>query len=377
MRAKRRFDRFLVQREAKYFLQEGLGNWQECTISNVSRKGMKILFHERINVGSTICLEIPVPGELVSICINAILKWSEERGNDFIGSIELTKLLDDEKLSKLLISHRLSHKKISTNIIREATEDINAHAKETTPPLIPKQHFTLSPFKKVFSSKSVSVSLLLLLFLPLIFFMVRGYFSRNLINEDNQKKDMVVQLKEVSTSIEPTETVSDQLVSSADAHLVTQNESAVSKEKNDPIVVLKEEGGSLYFLALKHYQRANETLFDLILKANPNITDVRQIDYNQKIIIPVITPESYIEKGSDGMYRVHVGTFESPEVANLYSDKVSELEKVLILESRKFSPKDNWHRLMISSFTSKEEALKTVNLLSEQGIIYIPPKVLP
>ena len=118
-------------------------------------------------------------------------------------------------------------------------------------------------------------------------------------------------------------------------------------------------------------------MFDLILKANPNITDVRQIDDDQKITLPVITPESYIEKGSDGMYRVHVGTFESPEVASLYYNKVSELEKVLILETRKFSPKDTWHRLMISAFTSKEEALKTVNLLSEQGIIYIPPKVLP
>jgi len=141
--------------------------------------------------------------------------------------------------------------------------------------------------------------------------------------------------------------------------------------------VLKEEGGSLYFLALKHYQRANETLFDLILKANPNITDVRQIDDDQKITLPVITPESYIEKGSDGMYRVHVGTFETPEVASLYYNKVSGLEKILILDSHKFSPEDTWYRLMISFFTSKEEALKTVTLLSEQGIIYIPPEVLP
>ncbi|MBW2184699.1 MAG: PilZ domain-containing protein, partial [Deltaproteobacteria bacterium] len=195
MRAKRRFDRFLVQREAKYFSKEGLGNWQECTINNVSRKGMKILFHERNNVGSTICLEIPVPGELVSISIYGILKWIEERGNDFIGGIELTKMLDDEKFSKLLISSRLSHKKISTNIIKEATEDMNAHAKETIPPLIPKQHFILSSFKKVFSLKSVSVSLLLLLSLLFLFLMERGSFSRSRFNEKKKKKDMVVQLK--------------------------------------------------------------------------------------------------------------------------------------------------------------------------------------
>ncbi len=239
MRAKRRFDRFLVQREAKYFSQGGLGNWQECTISNVSRKGMKILFHERINVGSTICLDIPDPG----FSIYGIVKWIEERGNDFIGGIELTKMLDDEKLSKLLTSSRLFHKKISTNIIKEATEDMKAHEKETIPPspFIPNQHFILSSFKKVFSSKSISVSLLLLLSLLFLFLMGRGYFSRNLINEGNQKKDMVLQLKEVSSSIEPTETVSDQIITTADAHLATQNEPIVYRENGAHSAVLKED----------------------------------------------------------------------------------------------------------------------------------------
>jgi phage tail protein X len=137
--------------------------------------------------------------------------------------------------------------------------------------------------------------------------------------------------------------------------------------------VFKEEGGSLYSLSLKYYQKANETLFDLILQANPNITDVRQINDDQEINLPIITPESYIKRVSGGLYRVHVGTFETTEMANLYSDKVSDLKKVLILETHKFSPQDTWYRLMASSFTDKGEALKTVNLLREQGIIYIPP----
>ncbi len=213
---------------------------------------------------------------------------------------------------------------------------MNAHAKETIPPLIPKQHFTLYSVKKIVSLKNGSVSLyylLLLISIPLFSLTARGYSSSNLYNEGNQKEDV-------------------------------------------HIVVLKEEGGSLYFLALKHYQRANETLFDLILQANPTITDVRQIGDEQKIALPVITSESYVQKVSDGNYRVHVGTFESHEVASLYYNKVSVLEKTLILDSHKFSSKDTWFRLMIGFFTSKEEALKTVNLLSEQGIIYIPPKVL-
>ena len=55
--------------------------------------------------------------------------------------------------------------------------------------------------------------------------------------------------------------------------------------------------------------------------------------------------------------------------------KISDLEKVLILYAHEFSPRDTWHRLMISHFNSKEEALKTVNLLNERGIIFIHPNL--
>ena len=228
------------------------------------------------------------------------------------------------------------------------------------------------------SPKSRSISLLFLftlLSLPLLFLVARGFSTNNLFYEDNQKKNVVVQLKEVPSSVESTEIAFEQLITPADDRLAIPNEPAVYKERNFHTAVLKEEGGSLYFLSLKHYQRANETLFDLILQANPNITDVRKINDDQEIVLPIITPESYIKKVSYGMYRVYVGTFETSEMANLYSDKVWGLGKALILESHKFSPKDTWHRLMMSSFTSKGEALKTVNLLSEQGIIYIPSEL--
>ena len=225
-----------------------------------------------------------------------------------------------------------------------------------------------------FKKKSLPIlSLLLVLSLTLLLLVVRGCCFSKQFYEGNQDKSMVVQLKEVPSSVESTEITLEQLIILADNRLAIPNEPAVYKERNFHRAVLKEEGGSLYSLSLRYYQKANETLFDLILQANPNITDVRQINDDQEIILPIITPESYITRVSGGLYRVHVGTFETTEMANLYSDKVSDLKKVLILESHKFSPQDTWCRLMASSFTDKGEALKTVNLLREQGIIYIPP----
>ena len=225
-----------------------------------------------------------------------------------------------------------------------------------------------------FKKKSLPIlSLLLVLSLTLLLLVVRGYCFSKQFYEGHQDNSLVVQLKEVPSSIESTEITLEQLIILADNRLAIPNEPAVYKERTFHRAVFKEEGGSLYSLSLKYYQKANETLFDLILQANPNITDVRQINDDQEIILPIITPESYITRVSGGLYRVHVGTFETTEMANLYSDKVSDLKKVLILESHKFSPQDTWCRLMASSFTDKGEALKTVNLLREQGIIYIPP----
>ena len=154
------------------------------------------------------------------------------------------------------------------------------------------------------------------------------------------------------------------------------NKSPSSTEKNNHSVVFKEEGGSLYAIAKKHYQRANETLFDLIVQANPGITNVRQIGDDQTIILPVITPESYLVKTKDAEYRVHIATFEIFESAVEHSQKMTEPDKLIFIESREFSPEDTWYRLTMGDFATKEEALKTVNLLKEASLIYIPSTTL-
>jgi hypothetical protein len=213
-----------------------------------------------------------------------------------------------------------------------------------------KQFFPLYSIKKTALIKSCSallISLLLLVFSPLL--TVKAYSSSSLFDEGNQKKD-------------------------TDSLLTFQNKLTISKEKEARIVVFKEEGGSLHSIAMKQYKKANETLFDLILQANSDITNIRQINDDQKIALPVITEESYVKKVSDGNYRVYVGTFKTSKTANVYFKKLSDLKKVLILYVHEFSPKDTWHRLMISHFNSKEDALKMVNLLNKKGIIYIPPK---
>ena len=97
---RRSFSRFDTQLRAKYFLKERKEHWGKCAVIDVSRKGMGIIFiaGEKINVGSTVLLEISVSTAINPVHVIGILRWIRKKGNDFVGGIESTKILDDVKL---------------------------------------------------------------------------------------------------------------------------------------------------------------------------------------------------------------------------------------------------------------------------------------
>jgi len=102
MEEKRRFSRCITQLEAR-FLKEGEREWEEATIINVSSKGMGIKFRTsvKVNIGSTLHLAIIVSGESDPIMVKGVLGWIKQKGNYFIGGIELTEELEEVKWAKL------------------------------------------------------------------------------------------------------------------------------------------------------------------------------------------------------------------------------------------------------------------------------------
>lgn len=99
----RKYTRFPTQREAHYFLADSNGHKQACTIVNISRKGMGIIFHTdvAIDMGTTIRVEVPVKGTSKSISTSGTLKWFDKMDIDIIGGIELITELTDVELAKL------------------------------------------------------------------------------------------------------------------------------------------------------------------------------------------------------------------------------------------------------------------------------------
>ena len=103
MKYTRKYKRYPTQREAHYFLKGTEGTGEACTIVNICRKGMGIIFHTdvEIDVGTIIRVAVPVAGASKPIEVSGTLKWLDKMEFDIIGGIDLMYELNDEQLSIL------------------------------------------------------------------------------------------------------------------------------------------------------------------------------------------------------------------------------------------------------------------------------------
>lgn len=310
-----------------------------------------------------------------------------------------------------LIGYSFSQKKIDEKIIKEVIEDMENQ-------FIPKDHEEREHSHKEVIKKAFSMRTSATLFIATALFSISLIlFLSNFFTGSSLEKEKVVQHKEAPLAPSLTKRASDPPPLSPDSppdaqknvademsHQIETSETkeppqqspvkmervlkestpiastpAVSlpkvgdtfKETNATVVTIK-AGETLYSLATRHYHKANETIFDRIVRANPTITDVRRIRDNQRIILPTIIPESYIEEDNSGTYQIHAGTFETLGHAHAYINHLPEIGKQCTIEVHQFSPRDIWYRVKISSFNSKEEALNTVALLKEKTLLYLP-----
>jgi hypothetical protein len=99
----RKYKRYPTQMEAHFALVDFNGNRQPCTIVNISRKGMGIIFHTdaEIDVGTTIRVEVYIAGTSKPISASGTLKWFDKMDIDVIGGIELISELSDLQLATL------------------------------------------------------------------------------------------------------------------------------------------------------------------------------------------------------------------------------------------------------------------------------------
>ncbi len=98
------------------------------------------------------------------------------------------------------------------------------------------------------------------------------------------------------------------------------------------------------------------TLIDFLLEVNPEITNADLIIIDQKIKIPYVTEELLMIQSGDRNYKIHAGTFETPDSARLYRDEPALKGKQIDLLPRKVSTGGTWYRVMVGKFENKDEA---------------------
>lgn len=361
---KRHFLRFSKERRGHFRLSSESTKWMVCTVVDFSRSGMTIVFHEKINTGSLCSFEIPIPEEETFINVTGTIQWSEKQENGFTGGVALTEILDDDNFRKLLSGYTLSDEANSPEFPKGAEE---------------QDEGSFSPPRNIPASKKAFLAfcfLIVLLSLPLLVMAVRGYSSGKQFNHDKNSTAVIPEPKKLPPLIVKTTPLIPVQPVLPEENIIQEEPVLTVLETREPHTArLKDNGGSFYTLALKHYKRANETIFDFIVQANPTITNVRRISDEKKITLPVITSESYLEKGDDGTYRVYIGTFETFVLATAYSKKVDKQGKLFSIEAHQFSPQDTWYRLTMGGYNNKRDALETAKLLEEADLIYISPDV--
>jgi hypothetical protein len=99
----RKYKRYPTQREAHFYLEDISGSRQVCTIVNISRKGMGLIFHTDVdmNIGDPIRVEVAVPGSAETMSVSGNLRWFDKMEIDIIGGIELVQELNEEEVSRL------------------------------------------------------------------------------------------------------------------------------------------------------------------------------------------------------------------------------------------------------------------------------------
>jgi general secretion pathway protein A len=147
--------------------------------------------------------------------------------------------------------------------------------------------------------------------------------------------------------------------------------SPMRAKKEPPLLesVKVKTGESISILAKQYYGRSNITRCDLILSANPDITNANIVSVNQNVRIPKITESSLIVQSSDRTYKIHVGTFQSPKFAGIYRNNPSLTGKEIEIVTHQAAPGETWYRVLVGKFNNEEESMKMLSILKDKKLL--------
>jgi len=269
-----------------------------------------------------------------------------------------------------LIGYGASKKKIDAQIIKEVVSDMNGLREEkpnyqVPVPSVSPRHAVVGPslYQKVITA-IFSPAVLFFFFLGIFGFFLLGFLQKNTTYfTDKMYMNNFPSVKHAAfTEIRP------RMTNTAQSNFLSTNPSLDSGEKKMQTIHVT-EGDYIMYLTKKYYQISNETLIDFLLEANPEITDFNLIKINQKIKIPEVTEELLIMNSSDNTFKIHVGTFATPEAAKQFANEPAFTGKKVDTIPRKVSKNEMWYRVLVGNFRSREECRQVISTLKKRGLL--------
>ena len=289
-----------------------------------------------------------------------------------------------------LIGYSLSKKKVDEDIIREVIRNMEGPVPQKALPTrigkVVKEFLLISLERNPFPRR-ISLILLSLLCLGGLVFLMHGFLQRRPLNTRSIESIRTPRVDTKPSSVSPSPQTATEQTSKVDnryppagresvpiespQHIVSPSKSSMTLNTKDILkeVIVVQKGQNISLLIQKYYRKANTTLIDLILDFNPEITNAHLILIDQKIKIPKITEERLIIQSSDRTYKIHVGTFWTPDFAKLYRDEPSLKGKEIEILARRVSPQDTWYRVVVGKFDNKDEIFKVIGLLKEKNLL--------
>lgn len=266
------------------------------------------------------------------------------------------------------IGHVLSRKPVDTDVVRMVIDELEGPepTKERFPSIGQNRTKWPSFLRLKGSPKHVVLLILFLFCLGVLILLARGTFQRKSVQWGN-----IETVKSPAADVHPI--APNPFSLPFPPPLSLPSGSLAPEKKERPLIerTTVKTGETVSFLSQKYYRMTNATLVDVILDFNPEISNVHLILVHQEINIPKITEELFIIQSPEGTYKIHAGTFETPEASRSYHEEPSLAGKEIEIIPRKVSPRETWYRVMVGNFEGREEAMKTLHLLKEKKLL--PP----
>jgi phage tail protein X len=150
---------------------------------------------------------------------------------------------------------------------------------------------------------------------------------------------------------------------------VEVNRGATDTEAETIPQATAERGSNLIQMTRRHYGCASPFIIDMVLEANPSITDMHVIFAKQGIAMPPLSEDSLILTELDKPVKIHLGTYVRRPPPKIFHNEPLLKGKLIEIVERKVSPRDTWYRVLAGPFSTREEATTTISALRGKGFL--------